>query len=1025
MRFVFLVSILVVGPLAPAQEPPLPADHAAKMAKGLALFKSTIRPLLEERCLKCHGGKAVESEFDLSDRDGLLKGGLHGKVIEPGKSAASRLMKLVRHQQEPNMPKTGGKLPDAAIAQLAAWIDLGAPYDRPLAGTKAVKVSWTKKTLPDEAKAFWSFQPLKKSTPPQVKNSASCKNEIDRYLLAEMEKVGLTPNPVASKTHLIRRAYFDLLGLPPTPADVEAFLKNDSLDAWPKLIDKLLASPQYGERWARHWLDLARFAESHGFEHDYDRPTAYHYRDFVIEALNRDLPYNTFVRWQIAGDEYESENHLAMKATGFLAAGVHSTQITKSEVEKHRYDELDDKLHTLTTSMLGLTVGCARCHDHKYDPIPARDYYRMLATFTGTVRSEQELNVDPVGFQKAKAKFDAEHAPFDTAVKQYEASELPKRLAAWEETSATTFRSGWESLDLKSLKSKENADLKSQADGSILATGKNGTFDVYTIVAETPREVVASLRLEALPHPSLPKNGPGRAPNGNFALSEIKITAIPRTDPKATPIELKLTNARADFEQTSLPVAATIDGDPKSAWAIDPKFGEPHAAIYDLAAPLKFAGGVKLTVHLSFNNNASHQLGRLRLSVNDTAGSNDFFAPAIPPTARLALQTPAIKRTTEQTQALLAWYRPLDESWKKLDAERLAHLAKSPKPPLVKALIASEGVPAVRLHTQGEDILPNTHFLRRGDVDNKEGIAEPSYLQVLMPSAEGQSRWLKTAPAGSRTPWKRHALAEWVTDVDQGGGGLLARVIVNRLWQHHFGRGIVATPSDFGVRGERPTHPELLDHLAGQLIADGWSLKAMHKRILTSAAYQQSSHVDKARAKIDRDNKLVWRYPARRLEAEVIRDSLLAVGGDLDLKQFGPGTLDENSKRRSIYFTVKRSRLVPMMVIFDAPEALGGMAERPTTTIAPQALYLLNNANMRRVAKGLAGRLGDASNLESAIDRAYHIALSRPPSSDERDESLAFIRQQAATYPAATATVSAMADFCHVLLCLNEFVYVE
>lgn len=734
-----LLALLIVVPVASAQE--LAADHAARMAKGLALFKSTIRPILEERCLKCHGGKSVESEFDLGDRDGLLKGGIHGKAIEPGKSGSSRLLKLVRHQQDPHMPKGGAKLADEQIAKLAEWIDLGAPYDQPLVASKKIKVSWTQKTISDDAKAFWSFQPLKDAPIPDVKNAEWCRNAIDRFLLSRMEAAGIAPSPQATKVQLLRRAYFDLIGLPPTPAEVDAFLNDAAPDAWPKVIDRLLARPQYGERWARHWLDLARYAESHGFEHDTDRPTAYHYRDFVIEALNSDLPYNTFVRWQIAGDEYEPANHLAMKATGFLAAGVHSTQITKSEAEKHRYDELDDKVSTIGVSMLGLSVGCARCHDHKYDPIPARDYYRMLSTFTGTVRSELMLDVD------AKTK--------------------------------------------------------------------------------------------------------------------------------------------------------------------------------------------------------------------------------------------------------------------------------------VKALVASENVKAVRLHTQGADFLPNTHFLRRGDVDNKEGVAEPGYLQVLMPSPEAQSLWLKPAPKEAKTPWKRRALAEWITDTDQGAGQLLARVIVNRLWQHHFGRGIVATPSDFGARGEPPTHPELLDHLARKLIAEGWSLKAMHKEMMTSAAYQQASAPDESKAKIDRDNKLIWRFPARRLEAEVIRDTLLAVAGELDLRQFGPGTLDENSKRRSIYFTVKRSKLVPMMVIFDAPEALGSMADRPTTTIAPQALHLMNNPTMRRAAKSLAARLEPSADPSAAIDQAYRLTLSRLPSDEERSDAVAFLREQAASYSGPAATQNAFADFCHVLLCLNEFVYVE
>ena len=567
--------------------------------------------------------------------------------------------------------------------------------------------------------------------------------------------------------------------------------------------------------------------------------------------------------------------------------------------------------------------------------------------------------------------------------------------------------------------------MSKQDDGSILATGVNGMFDAYTITAVTKAESIASLRLEALADASMAKGGPGRAPNGNFALSDFRVTAVPLGNPKAKAIEVKLTNPRATFEQKGLPVAATIDDDPKSAWAIDPRFGKNHAAVYDLETPLKMKGGAKLTFVLKFNNNAGHQMGRVRFSAAIGAISKDLLAPSVPTEARTALAIAADKRTAAQKQAVIGWFAPQDAGWSKLDGERQSHLAMAPTPPIVKALIASENVKATRLHTQGEDFYPQTFFLRRGDSDNKEGVAEQSFLQVLMPDAEGQSRWIRKAPDGAKTPWRRRAFAEWMTDTKDGAGRLLARVIVNRLWQHHMGRGIVATPSDFGTRGEKPSHPELLDHLAGELIERGWSLKAMHRLILASNAYQQSSIIDEAKAKIDRENKFYWHYPARRLSAEVIRDTLLSVSGELDPKLFGPGTLSEDGKRRSIYFTVKRSKLMPMMVIFDAPEALGGVADRPTTTIAPQALHLMNNANMRRYAKSLAGRLGDASNLEAAIDRGYRIALGRPADAEERADGAAFIALQMATYPAATARRQALVDWCHVLMCLNEFVYIE
>jgi hypothetical protein len=396
-----------------------------------------------------------------------------------------------------------------------------------------------------------------------------------------------------------------------------------------------------------------------------------------------------------------------------------------------------------------------------------------------------------------------------------------------------------------------------------------------------------------------------------------------------------------------------------------------------------------------------------------------------PANVATVLKISVAERKPEQQSELLKWYRTIDPEAKKLDQQVQAHAKQAPPTP--KMLVATEGLPAVRLHTQGDDFFPETFFLRRGDPANKEGPATQSFLQALMPTPDAEKRWQTAPPPGWRTSYRRRAFADWLTDVEHGAGRLLARVIVNRLWQHHLGRGIVATPSDFGIRGERPTHPELLDHLAGELIKNGWKLKAIHKLIMTSAVYQESTQVDEAKVKLDRDNKLYWRQPARRLEAEIIRDAILTVGGDLDPKMFGPGTLDEKSKRRSIYFTVKRSKLMPMMVIFDAPEALSGMAERPTTTIAPQALHMLNNPQVRQAAKGFARRIAPAAttSLEDAVRAGYQIAVARQPDRDELADGVVFIQKQMATYPENQRRESALADFCQVLMCLNEFIYVD
>lgn len=828
-----------------APEKAVTADHAAAMAKGLDLFKKQVRPLLVQRCYKCHGGDTVESKLDLSDRDKLLHGGESGPALVAGNADASLLYQLVRHAKEPKMPYGRRKLADNEISVIARWINLGAPYDTPLTPLKKTEPSWTDRVVAAEARQFWSFQPLRRLEPPVVKDEAWSRTPIDRFILVKLEAAGIAPNPPIDRRRLIRRAYFDVLGLPPTPEEVKAFVSDQAPDAYDHLIERLLRSPHYGERWGRHWLDLARFAESHGFEHDTDRPSAYQYRDFVIQALNDDLPFDTFVAWQLAGDEIAPANNEALKATGFLAAGVHSTQITKNEVEKHRYDELDDMLGTVGTSMLGLTIACARCHDHKFDPIPQADYYRLLATFTTTVRSEVDLNLDPTGYQLAKASFDREHAQYTAALLRYEAEQLPARIVEWE-----------------------------QLEFALQCRGM-------------PKQIRQILRIG-------------------------------------------------------------------SAW-----------------------------------------------------------------------------RSPEQAAIVLQWYRTIDAGWITLAQREQQHLRQAPRPRLAKALISSEGLPAVRLHTQGGDYLEATHFLRRGDPTQKERVAPQGFLQVVMPGPNAEKHWQTPPPAGWRTSYHRRALAQWITDADQGAGRLLARVIVNRLWQHHMGRGIVATPSDFGNRGERPTHPELLDWLATELIANDWHLKPIHKLIMMSNVYQVGSQVDEDKARLDSGNRLFWRRPTHRLEGEVIRDALLAVGGILDPKLYGPGTLDPASMRRSIYFTVKRSKLVPMLQVFDAPEALGGVAQRPTTTVAPQALWLLNNPQVRHYARGLARRVApvtDSRSLPESVRAAYEIALNRPPGPDELADGVSFIDQQTNTYTAEGKTSGrelALTDLCQALFCSNEFVYVE
>ncbi len=933
-----------------------------------------------------------------------------------------------------------------------------------------------------EDRQFWSFRPLKRPEPPAVKDTSWCRTPIDRFVLHRLEALEVAPNPDVDRRRLIRRVAFTLTGLPPTPDEVERFVRDKSADAFERVVDHFLDSPHFGERWARHWLDLARFAESHGFEHDTDREHAYHYRDFLIKALNDDLPYTTFVKWQIAGDEYKPEEPLAMMATGFLAAGTHATQITKNQVEKERYDELDDMANTVGTAFLGLAVGCARCHDHKFDPIPTSDYYRLLSTFTTTIRSDHLVPIDPKGHALALREYERKRTPLVEALSAYERGELRGAFETWlgsigqarssaarrdndgnggndsnredvpvdapsDETFGALSVPPWTIVDIIEWSSTGGTEFEKQSDGSLLSRGKFAAYDTFTFVANTEAQGITAVRLDALADDSLVRRGPGRADNGNIGLSDFRVTAAPTGG--GDPVPVPLVSAASTFESSAeRGVAKAIDDDPRSRWAVAPEYGKDHSAVFTFGEPIGYESGTTLTFTLAFNTNRRHTIGRPRLALT-TAREPQLSATSISQRARIALtkvQTVAdVQRLLPaERDALFTWWRQHDERWQQLSAAVAAHAATKPEPATTRALVSSEGLRPIRLNTQGDDYFDVTYFLNRGDPRQKGEVATQGFLQVLMRSPNGERHWKEEPPPGSKTSFRRRALAEWLTDVDNGAGHLLARVIVNRLWQHHLGRGIVGTPSDFGSQGERPTHPELLDWLASELIHGGWRLKPLHRLIVLSSVYRQSSQLQPG-ATEDPQNRLLWRWNPRRLEAEALRDAMLAVSGRLDPLMYGPGSLDEAHRRRSIYFFVKRSKLIPWMMLFDAPDTLGSVATRPVTTVAPQALLLMNHPVVRRCAESFSARLEAAVARSDAdgITLAYELALARRPTPMELSDAIEFVEQQTQAYTTKNAAADtgvdareaeaqrrtvrerAMADFCQVLLGLNEFAYLH
>jgi len=1019
-----LASVLLALPL-PADQ--LPSSHAEKMKAGIALFKEKIRPAFVEHCLKCHGDEKVRSGLDISTRELLLEGGDSDDAINLEKPSESYLLALIRHEVEDlEMPPKNDKLSGHLIKDFERWIALGAPYDKPLLekdGQRPLEMQVTKSD-----REFWSFAPLSFPKPPEV-NAPWVKTEIDRFLAVKLKENKLEPNPPATSHARIRRAYLDLIGLPPTSQQVKAALKISHAE----LIDELLASPHYGERWARHWLDAARFAESHGFEQDYDRKHAYHYRDFVIKALNSNMPWNQFIQWQLAGDEIAPDDPLALMATGFLGAGVFPTQLTEKEFESARYDELDDMAATTGTAMLGLTIGCARCHDHKFDPIPEKDYYRFVSHFTTTIRSEIDIDLDSKEYREALKKWKFDHDRTVAALKAYEQdTELSKSFQAWIKTEALSESTNgdWFVLNVSEAVSSQKAtSLTVQPNGALLASGNPPARETYTLVTAPTIGEIRSIRIEALTHSSMKGNGPGRASNGNFALSDLKIFTSEAGGQKQL---IPIASAKATHQQNedNLSVSSSFDNQPdQTGWAVDfGGIGKDQAAVFHLAQPIKVTEETKLELQLRFSNNSQHSMGHFRISTSSLsnppvsvgAGINDKLKQAL-----IALKNNRLEE--KHHDPLFSLFIKNNPKWNSLTtAVQKSSLAK-PVAKKIKVQVTSEGFPPTKHHADGRGFphfYPETHFLNRGDPNQKNGVATPGLLQVLMRNGKDQNHWKVTPPAEwKRTSYRRTSLANWITDTKNGAGHLLARVAVNRIWHHHFGRGIVSTPNDFGLQGSEPSHPKLLDFLANRFIESGWNVKALHKEIMLTAAWQQSSAPSPHKSFIDPNNNLLWRFTPRRLEAEIVRDSILSASGQLDPTMYGPGTLDESHQRRSIYFMIKRSRLIPMMQIFDQPEPLVSQGSRPSTTIAPQALHFLNNPEVVKWAGALAVSITN-EDLKAAIRALYFQTLCREPTTTELQENCAFIEAQEASYgDAKNARQLAIADLTQVIFSLNEFIY--
>jgi mono/diheme cytochrome c family protein len=955
MKSILLITTILLALFAPGS--PARAADVAQQA----------RRLLVKKCFVCHGPDrnsedAKETDLRLDLRNVALK----YEAIVPGDAAASELMARITSQDpDSQMPPPGhGKpLSKDEVNVLSRWIQAGAVYE-----------------------SHWSFRELQETPVPERTDARPSGNPIDAFIRKRLRKNGLKPSQSADKRTLVRRVYADAIGMPPSPEEFKRYMNDPADDAYEQLIDRVLENQHFGERWARHWLDVARFAESGGFELDGMRPNAYQFRDFVIKAFNDDLPYNQFVQWQIAGDEFAPDNIEALKATGFLGCGVRNAVITKNQVEKERYDELDDILSTTMTAMLGLSVGCARCHDHKYDPITSNDYYRLLSTFTTTVRAEIVVTQPSSEVAEALEVFERDHQKLVARLGDYEKESrnsesytnpvseyLPLVLSPWQSTGPV------------------------KTTGYI--AGHNSVFPPERTPGSKP-DPDATWR----PRPELANGTSHRISQSNSVFFFHRTI----TAESATPTVLSF-----GADDT---VKAWLNG--------------------KLIADRIVAGAVMPDQALA-NVTLPEGEHHLLVKVVNGPGIGGFYfkvkQQGLPEEIQGIAKTPVAGRSPQQAEKLLKWSRRFDPQWQRLSAEIASHLTQKPDNPQKTVFVSTEGRKGFRpgvYNVQGPEFYNRTYILNRGNPNSKRELATQSFLQILMQHEDKESHWIENPPPDSKSSYRRKSLANWITDTKHGAGSLLARVIVNRLWQHHFGRGLVATINDFGTQGALPNHPQLLEWLAGELVRNNWSLKHVHRLIMTSETFQQESAFSAAAGKIDPDNKLLWRYAPRRLEAEAVRDSILAVSGQLERTMFGSGTLDPRQKRRSIYFTVKRSLLNPMLNLYDAPETLTSTGRRNSTTTAPQALLLINSPYIRELAQAFAARISQQpeDDLSTIVTNAFRLALNREPSKGELRAAIQFIKAQQKDYEQSNSSKTksaALADFAQAMFSLNEFIYVD
>lgn len=951
-------------------------------------FAEHVAPVLKERCLSCHNAEQGKGGLRLHTAEALLA----GEVVSAGNPQSSALFqRITSTDPDERMPPKGAALNAAQIAAIEQWITAGAPWDQ-AAMDAPHKLGST----------HWAYQSPKQGAIPDAGNDWA-QNPIDQFLLARMTAAGLQPSPEAERRALIRRLSLDLIGLPPTPEEVAAFTADSSADAYEKLVDRLLASPHYGERMAVRWLDIAHYADTNGYEKDRTRPM-WPYRDWVINAYNKDLPFDEFVVEQVAGDLLPNATQDQRIATGFLRNSLYNEE-GGVDVEEFRFEAMVDRVATTATAFLGMTLACAQCHDHKYDPVSQREYYAFFAFLNNTENATMKLHAPAIAEQRAAKEAEiaslrsgladafplADAITTDESEAERRARNLSEKLAVWI-TEQQPKCSDWSVLDPIEYSSAKTATLRKLEDKSVLVTGECPNTDTYTVAFRSEMATLTGLRLEALTHESLPGEGPGRgmimSPDGDFFLSEVRVFAAPWNAPDQKQ-RVALGAPTASFAAAGHEVAHALDGLVDTGWSVNGGQGKDHRAVFSFAEPLPaFDGGTLLTVELEHFYVHQHTLGRFRISATGDNGSPE--ATSLPADVEAALATSADQWSAPVVEQVKQHYLSvapeLAESHAKIEELRKA-LPKYPE----QLVLAERDTPRP------------THLHHRGIYLNPREPVGPDTPEALHPFPDA---W----------PRNRLSFARWLV---AGENPLFARVTVNRTWQMLFGRGLVETTEDFGLMASPPTHPELLDWLSVEFQRRGYSTKELLRLMVTSAAYRQQAVDTPALLAADPRNDLLARAPRFRLDAELLRDAMLASSGLLSPKAGGPGvyppvpkealsaiyggsanvwpdSTGEDRFRRGVYTFIKRILPYPSATTFDMPTRDVVCTRRMESNTPLQALTLLNNSEFVVAAQALAARVLREEPNDSAtrLRRVFELALSRAPDATEADALKTFLRAQ-------------------------------